>query len=247
MIPHIASPCHEAWDAMSPNAQGRHCAVCDKTVVDLAGMAHADAQRYLARDLPQRLAAGDQVCVRAHTDRKRRLLRPGQRLLTNAFAGMLAMTVAGALGMGPMVGAAETPTPDPEPIEVPLGEVEMGDVVAPDPKMGRVACEVPLAPLMGAVAMPAPMVTQVEQLGGPVAVPAESGHQLAGLLREGDGRWAEAMAVPMIAPTATLTLNDGRVYQIIKRDILTGPEGGLRDADLVGRLLTIIAGLQRVE
>lgn len=239
MIPHIVSPCHEAWDTMSPNAQGRHCAVCDKTVVDLAGMAQAEARRYLSQDLPRRLAAGDQICVRAHTDRKRRLLHPGQRLLTNAFAGMLAMTVAGALGLGPMLQAADAPKPAPEPVGI-----EMGDVVAPDPKMGRIACE---APLMGAVAIPAPAVTQVEQHGGPVAVPAETGHQLAGILREGDGRWAAAMPVPMIAPTATLTLNDGRVYQIIKRDILTGPEGGLRDADLVGRLLTVIAGLQRVE
>src|SRR5690606_19939671 len=151
------------------------------------GMAHAEAQRYLSRDLPQRLASGESICVRAHTDRKRRLLRPGQRLLTNAFAGMLAMTVAGALGMGPMLQAADTPTPTREPVEVPvpMGEIELGDVVAPDPKMGRVACEVPVAPMMGAVAMPAPMVAQVEQLGGPVAVPAETGHHLAGLLREG--------------------------------------------------------------
>ena len=30
----IAKPCHEDWNTMTPNAKGRHCAVCEKTVTD---------------------------------------------------------------------------------------------------------------------------------------------------------------------------------------------------------------------
>lgn len=30
----LAKPCHEDWDNMTPNEQGRHCGMCDKTVVD---------------------------------------------------------------------------------------------------------------------------------------------------------------------------------------------------------------------
>lgn len=30
----ITEPCHEDWNAMTPKAKGRHCAVCEKTVTD---------------------------------------------------------------------------------------------------------------------------------------------------------------------------------------------------------------------
>ncbi|NRD21194.1 carboxypeptidase-like regulatory domain-containing protein [Winogradskyella eckloniae] len=32
----IPEPCHEDWNTMTPQTQGRHCAVCDKTVVDFS-------------------------------------------------------------------------------------------------------------------------------------------------------------------------------------------------------------------
>ncbi|MGG9962336.1 hypothetical protein [Ferruginibacter sp. SUN106] len=34
----IPTPCHEDWNAMTPNAQGRHCNACVKTVVDFTNM-----------------------------------------------------------------------------------------------------------------------------------------------------------------------------------------------------------------
>lgn len=34
----IPEPCHEDWNKMTPKEQGRHCASCDKTVVDFTGM-----------------------------------------------------------------------------------------------------------------------------------------------------------------------------------------------------------------
>ncbi len=34
----IPKPCHEDWAAMTPNEQGRHCAVCAKTVTDFTQM-----------------------------------------------------------------------------------------------------------------------------------------------------------------------------------------------------------------
>ncbi|WP_407557729.1 carboxypeptidase-like regulatory domain-containing protein [Winogradskyella sp. 4-2091] len=32
----IPEPCHEDWNKMTPKDKGRHCAVCDKTVVDFS-------------------------------------------------------------------------------------------------------------------------------------------------------------------------------------------------------------------
>ncbi|MDQ3110108.1 MAG: hypothetical protein M3R17_09450 [Bacteroidota bacterium] len=34
----IAKPCHENWDAMAQQEQGRHCSVCCKTVMDFTAM-----------------------------------------------------------------------------------------------------------------------------------------------------------------------------------------------------------------
>lgn len=34
---HVPEPCHEDWDNMQPEANGRHCLQCCKTVVDFTG------------------------------------------------------------------------------------------------------------------------------------------------------------------------------------------------------------------
>ena len=38
----IAEPCHENWEGMSPNPQGKHCSKCDKTVYDFSR--HTDSE-----------------------------------------------------------------------------------------------------------------------------------------------------------------------------------------------------------
>ncbi|RSK48123.1 carboxypeptidase-like regulatory domain-containing protein [Hymenobacter rigui] len=45
----IPQPCHENWQAMTPAAQGRHCAACDKVVVDFTRMTDAEVVTYLAQ------------------------------------------------------------------------------------------------------------------------------------------------------------------------------------------------------
>ena len=146
---HIASACHESWDAMTPNHQGRHCASCDKTVVDVTALDPAPAREYLRHELPIRLGRGERVCVRAHADRSGRLLRPGvtRRLLTNGLAAVLAVAAAGFAGFGPDLGAAEaeTPVPTTEPLPGKMGEI---------------------------VVMPAPMTGDVMMMGMPAPLPA---------------------------------------------------------------------------
>jgi hypothetical protein len=54
---HIASPCHESWDAMSGDEARRFCDVCDKHVHDLSAMRHDDAAALLRE-------RGEGLCVR---------------------------------------------------------------------------------------------------------------------------------------------------------------------------------------
>jgi hypothetical protein len=43
----IPQPCHEGWTQMTPAAQGRHCAACDKVVVDFKRMTDTEVVRWL--------------------------------------------------------------------------------------------------------------------------------------------------------------------------------------------------------
>jgi hypothetical protein len=101
-MPRISNPCHEDWSKMTPDDRGRHCAACAKTVVDVTAMPYAAAQAYLA-GLNQRQGerSHEHVCVRAFSDGRGRLTGTRHRLLTNALAAMLAMTVAGCGGGSP--------------------------------------------------------------------------------------------------------------------------------------------------
>jgi hypothetical protein len=144
--PRIAEPCHEPWTAMTPNREGRHCATCDKTVVDVSAMAPRAARAYLDRELPARLARGERVCVRAQADGSGRLLRPGvtRRMLTNGLALMLA-AAGGLAALGaaeeeprpPMMGKIAAPVA--EPVVEPICEPMMGSVAPPSDPLAPVS------------------------------------------------------------------------------------------------------------
>lgn len=53
----IAEPCHENWQQMTPNEQGRHCGACQKTVVDFTRMSDQEVLDYISR-------ASSSVCGR---------------------------------------------------------------------------------------------------------------------------------------------------------------------------------------
>jgi hypothetical protein len=42
----IPNPCSENWDKMNPNKIGRHCSVCNKTVVDFTKMSDNEIKQY---------------------------------------------------------------------------------------------------------------------------------------------------------------------------------------------------------
>ncbi len=45
----IPEPCHENWQQMTPNEQGRHCMTCQKTVVDFTLMSDQEVLNYISR------------------------------------------------------------------------------------------------------------------------------------------------------------------------------------------------------
>ena len=44
---HIPHPCHQNWNEMTPNGEGRHCRSCTKSVVDFTGMNPEVVDTYL--------------------------------------------------------------------------------------------------------------------------------------------------------------------------------------------------------
>jgi hypothetical protein len=60
--PHIPKPCHENWDAMTPQSGGRYCNECDKTVIDFTGWADDEISTYLTEH------AGEKICGRFSSD-----------------------------------------------------------------------------------------------------------------------------------------------------------------------------------
>ncbi|SNR73705.1 carboxypeptidase-like regulatory domain-containing protein [Hymenobacter mucosus] len=63
----IPQPCQENWQAMTPTAQGRHCAACTKVVIDFTSMSDAEIVAYLGR------SAGAS-CGRFHSSQLNRAL-----------------------------------------------------------------------------------------------------------------------------------------------------------------------------
>jgi hypothetical protein len=71
----IPQPCSESWDAMTPATAGRHCAACQKTVVDFTLKTDAEILAYLAK------AAAGRTCGRFAAGQ---LERPLQRAVLAA-------------------------------------------------------------------------------------------------------------------------------------------------------------------
>src|SRR3972149_7893920 len=57
----IPKPCHEDWNKMTQQEQGRHCGVCCKTVVDFTKKTADDIKNYLVEN------ATKKICGRFNT------------------------------------------------------------------------------------------------------------------------------------------------------------------------------------
>lgn len=70
----IPEPCHEDWNKMSPEAQGRFCGSCQKTVTDFTNMSDAQLIAFFKNPRPS-------VCGRFNQDQlEREILIPRKRI-----------------------------------------------------------------------------------------------------------------------------------------------------------------------
>lgn len=103
---HIPAPCAESWDAMTPTGLGRHCAACQKTVIDFTQKTDAEILAYLA-------GATGNVCGRLGSNQLGRPLQPALGARPAArWRAWLALALA-AWGLRASPAAASTPAAGP--------------------------------------------------------------------------------------------------------------------------------------
>ncbi|MBC7446696.1 MAG: hypothetical protein H7330_01400 [Hymenobacteraceae bacterium] len=103
----IPQPCHEAWERMTPAGAGRHCASCDKVVVDFTRMTDGELAAWFGARVGQR------VCGQLRADQVGRVLLPAARPVQGWWrwaVATLAVLGAGAVA-APSANAQRVSTP----------------------------------------------------------------------------------------------------------------------------------------
>jgi hypothetical protein len=68
----IPEPCHENWNQMTPQEQGRFCGSCKKVVVDFSVMSDQEILNYFSK-------AGEHTCGRFSNDQLNKEIRPTEK------------------------------------------------------------------------------------------------------------------------------------------------------------------------
>ena len=160
----IPTPCHEDWQAMTPNQQGRYCASCAKTVVDFTRMSDAEVVAHLQRK-------PGQVCGRVTAKQLNRSLATTPLLAGSIGQPLRAGVATAALAVG-LSGAAAAQSHPNHPLI-------MGRIAAP-PALEQPVDTVPEQPaqVLGEIAplpVPPPADTGRVVGGEPTASPTYSG------------------------------------------------------------------------
>ena len=93
---------------MHPTGGGRHCAQCDRTVLDLTCLSETERNLALQRAAHD-VRTGARVCLRAVTARNGYLINASRRVLTGGMAAMLAMAISGCKGDEHLATTTESP------------------------------------------------------------------------------------------------------------------------------------------
>jgi hypothetical protein len=90
----IANPCHEDWGKMSKNDLGRHCLLCDKTVVDFTKMSSEEIRDYLSKKGKERICGRIMKPAAKITPSKKQQWFNGMYLKINDRVGFKPMRVS---------------------------------------------------------------------------------------------------------------------------------------------------------
>ena len=103
----INNPCHESWEGMSPNGNGRHCAACEKVVVDFTNMKDEEIIQFFHRPKEEKVCGRfnstqvDRILIEEKTVNDSYALRSIQdwsiRMNGNFFGLVLFLAVASSL------------------------------------------------------------------------------------------------------------------------------------------------------
>lgn len=137
----IQEPCHENWEKMTPDEQGRFCAACQKKVVDFTAMSDRELARFFKKP------SADDVCGRFHPDQLERPIGTSKKhlpwfryLIQVLLPGLFVTDSAAQQVMGKPV--ADTLQPDSRVRVVPdnrvLGMVAVSAI--------KPVCELPVIP-----------------------------------------------------------------------------------------------------
>ncbi len=151
---HIPTPCHESWDGMTPAMNGRHCATCNHTVLDVTSMPVAQGRQVLAEVASTLQTSGKRICVRAHATPAGRLVVGRRKLLTPALVTLLACAMGGCVGEGPDLVGTSQPSVQPTTQQTPLLTGEPVVRPAPHAHVEALQGDVCISPKVGTVAPP---------------------------------------------------------------------------------------------
>jgi hypothetical protein len=98
----IPQPCSESWDAMTPAAAGRHCAACQKTVIDFTLQTDAEILAYFAQPLSG-------TCGRLWADQLARALQPAKAPVSTSRWRVWAAAMATVWGLSEAASSHAAP------------------------------------------------------------------------------------------------------------------------------------------
>jgi hypothetical protein len=144
----INEPCHENWDAMTPNTQGAFCKVCAKDVVDFSNKSLQQIKNFYSEERTEK------VCARFKEEQLQELsvddfvskfqywniAKKFAAIFFIAFGLTIFSTQTGMAQGAPMVNSGVSYTPD----KTPKKDTTKKQTNPPkDTKMGKVKCTNP--------------------------------------------------------------------------------------------------------